>query len=119
MENKFIKSAIFFIVISFIFLNEISAQIRIRPPKIKDRSEQKADTASQVINFQVDSSNTDEDKAKLINALSSSELEEEQKAKYKALQIPDSIVIPSLDFSDQPIQDVLRLLRVEKDINWI
>lgn len=109
-----LKIFIIFLIFSF-FIEESYPQIRLRPPKIKDRSEQ-IDTSSQVIDFQVDTSDV-EDKAKLINAIASKDIPEEQKELIKELPIPDSIVIPSLDFSNQPIQDVLRLLSAPYNIN--
>ena len=85
------------------------AQIRFKPPEVR-RSEETADREQ----AQANQTRREPDKG---SEQSSHEDSPNTVPDTVVLPIPDSIVIPQIDFSNQPIQNVLRLLSAPYGVN--
>lgn len=87
----------------------LHAQIRFKPPQVRRGEEAAPATQTEEGNAQgLPEAGATGGQADSLGDLPDSAV---------ALPIPDSIVIPQLDFSNQPIQDVLRLLSAPYGIN--
>jgi len=110
MHNATVK-IVFFVLLAIITAN---AQIKFKPPKIKkqaDTTQVQQQKQSSPVNPAVVPS------VKADSSVDALKLRTLSTADSISLPVPDSIKIPLIDFNNQSIQDVLKLLSAPYNIN--